>query len=172
MKHGHYRFPMLRIASAALVAAGIILAPIAVLPALAFDEASNATVNIDAAGIGLQGHDPVAYFTEGKPTKGDAQFSASHGGATYHFASAANRDAFLAEPAKYAPQFGGFCAMAAVFEKKFDGDPNTWKIVDNKLYLNVNPDVGKKWSEDIPGNVSKADENWPKIAGKSPKELN
>jgi YHS domain-containing protein len=164
------RRAMLSAATAALLSAGALLAPLAT-PAFAFDEASNASVNVDGGGVAMRGFDPVAYFKDGQPTKGDAQFSAAFEGATYHFATAANRDAFVAEPAKFAPQFGGFCAMAAVFEKKFDGDPGVWKIVDGKLYLNVNADVAKKWSEDVPGNISKANVNWPKIADKAPKDL-
>jgi YHS domain-containing protein len=155
------------------IASGLALASSFTLQssAFAFDDASSAPVNVDAAGIALDGYDPVAYFTLGKPMKGDAAFSASHGGATFHFADAANRDAFVKEPAKFAPQFGGFCAMATVFEKKFNGDPNIWKIVDGKLYLNVSADAAKRWQDDVPGNISKGTENWPKIKNKAPKDL-
>ena len=120
-------------------------------PALAYDENSTSAVNVDRSGLALKGHDPVAYFTAGQPTKGQIQFSVSHRGATYWFATAANRDAFKANPDKFAPQYGGFCAMGVALDKKLDGDPNAWKIVDNKLYLNVNKDVQKKWLEDVPG---------------------
>lgn len=113
----------------------------------------------------------MAYFTAGAPTAGKAEFNAAHAGVTYHFASAANRDAFKAEPAKYAPQYGGFCAMGVALEKKLDGDPNAWRIHDGKLYLNVSKDVQKKWLEDVPGNNKKADVNWPQIKGKTPKSL-
>lgn len=119
--------------------------------AFAYVETSTSPVNVDTAGIALQGYDPVAYFTDGKPTKGQPEYSAQHAGATYHFASAAHRDAFLQEPAKYAPAFGGFCAMGVVMEKKLDGDPSLWRIVDGKLYLNVNEAASKRWQEDIPG---------------------
>ena len=104
---------------------------------------------------------------KGNPLKGVALVLA----ATLLFASAANRDAFQADPATYAPQSGGFCAMGVALERKLDGDPNAWRVVDGKLYLNVNKDVQKKWLEDVPGNNKKADINWPQIKGKTPKSL-
>lgn len=150
------------------IALGAAIVPIA---AHAYDENSTAAVNVDAKGVGLKGYDPVAYFTAGAPTAGKAEFNAAHAGVIYHFASAANRDAFKTNPAKYAPQYGGFCAMGVALEKKLDGDPNAWRIHDGKLYLNVNKDVQKKWMEDVPGNNKKADEIWPQIKGKTPKSL-
>ncbi|MEJ5999370.1 YHS domain-containing (seleno)protein [Paucibacter soli] len=145
----------------------------AVLPmqAQAYDENSTSALNLDAKGVAIKGHDVVAYFSAGTPTAGLAEFSARHEGAIYHFASAANRDAFMADPARYAPQFGGFCAMGVALDKKLDGDPTAWRIVDNKLYLNVNKDVQKKWLEDLPGNLVKAKGNWPQIKGKAPRDL-
>ncbi|MDZ4365424.1 MAG: YHS domain-containing (seleno)protein [Afipia sp.] len=154
---------------AALAAAGALCLPASM--ALAYSETSTKAVNIDTAGLAIRGYDPVAYFTVGKPTPGNAQFTAQHDGATYRFASAANRDAFVKEPAKYAPAFGGFCAMGAVFEKKLDGDPNLWRIVDGKLYLNVGEPAQKRWLEDVPGNIGKAQTNWTKIKDKAPKDL-
>ena len=139
--------------------------------AFAYDETSTFELNVDAQGVAIKGHDPVAYFNAGKPTKGQANFSASHRGATYWFASATNRDAFKANPDKFAPQFGGFCAMGVALDKKLDGDPTAWKIVDGKLYLNVNKDVQKKWLEDVPGNLTKANGNWAGIQHKAPKDL-
>ena len=161
---------------AKLLAIGIAVAATfsaALMPATswAYDENSASAVNLDTKGIGLRGHDPVAYFTVGAPTLGNSAFTAKHNGVTYQFASAANRIAFQADPAKYAPQFGGFCAMGVVLEKKLDGDPDAWHIADGKLYLNVNKDVQKKWLEDVPGNNKKADINWPQIKGKTPKSL-
>ena len=143
------------------------------LPSLSFayDESSKAAINIDNTGVALRGHDPVAYFTAGKPTAGDKQFSAKHDGATYYFVSAANRSEFEKNPAKFVPAFGGFCAMGAALSKKLDGDPAYWRIVDGKLYLNVGAPAQKRWLEDIPGNLTKANANWPQIRGKAPKEL-
>ncbi len=141
------------------------------LQAQAYDENSTSALNVDAKGIAIKGHDVVAYFTAGTPTPGKAEIAAQHEGAVYHFASAANRDAFKANPAKYAPQFGGFCAMGVALDKKLDGDPAVWKIVDDRLYLNVNKDVQKKWLDDVPGNLVKANNTWPRIKAKAPKAL-
>ena len=166
------RLPLTRrTALAAVAALAFALTPMTAHHALAYDEASTSAVNVDAKGVALRGYDPVAYFTAGQPTLGSEAFQATHDGARYHFASAANRDAFVKEPSKYAPAFGGFCAMGAVFAKKLDGDPKLWKIVDGKLYLNVGEPAQKRWQEDIPGNISKATQNWPNIKAKAPKEL-
>jgi len=145
----------------------------AVLPgtALAYDVNSTSALNVDAKGVAVQGYDVVAYQTVGAPTKGSADFSAKHEGATYHFSSAAHRDLFSANPAKYVPAFGGFCAMGVALEKKLDGDPTAWKLVDGKLHLNVNKDVQKKWLEDVPGHVKQATLSWPGIKAKAPKDL-
>ncbi len=153
------------------LAAAMSLSPMMATTVLAYDEASTSAVNVDKSGLAIRGYDPVAYFTVGKPTKGEAGFSAKHDGATYRFASAANRDAFVKDPAKYVPAFGGFCAMGAVFEKKLDGDPGLWRIVDGKLYLNVGEPAQKRWLEDIPGNITKAGRNWPNISARAPKDL-
>lgn len=146
---------------------------LAVMPtsALAYDEMSTSALNVDAKNVAVHGHDVVSYFTVAAPTVGKAEFSAQHEGATYWFASAQNRDAFKANATKYLPQFGGFCAMGVALDKKLDGDPTAWRIVDNKLYLNVNKDVQKKWLEDVPGNLVKANSSWPLIKGKAPKDL-
>lgn len=125
--------------------------------------AARVDLNQNDQGVMLHGYDPVAYFTTGAATQGSPEFRADFDGATYQFASAANRDTFLAQPAKYAPAYGGFCAMGATLEKKLDGDPQVWRIVDGQLYLNVNADVQKRWSEDVPGNIVKANAIWPQI---------
>lgn len=141
-----------------------------ITPAFAYDENSTASVNVEQ-GLALKGHDPVAYFTVGKPTQGAAKYSAKYQGATYHFASATNQKRFQSNPAKYAPQYGGFCAMGAAIGKKLDVDPNSFKVVDDKLYLNVNAEIFKKWSEDVPGHIRAADQNWPALANKTPSSL-
>ena len=113
--------------------------------------------------IALQGHDPVAYFAEGKPVKGDEAFSTEYMGAQFRFASAANRDAFLADPQAYAPQYGGYCAWAMADGKHAKGDARHWRIVDGKLYLNYNKSIQKKWDADIPGFIERADTKWSDI---------
>lgn len=109
------------------------------------------------------GYDPVAYFTEGRPVAGSRQFTYRWKGATWRFANTANRDAFAASPAKYAPQYGGYCAWAVSEGYTAKGDPNVWKIVSGRLYLNYSPGVQRQWSADIPGNIARADKNWPGV---------
>lgn len=124
-------------------------------------------VNTTLFGVAIKGYDPVAYFTDGKPAKGDAKFSHEWNGATWHFASAEHRDLFKASPDKYAPQFGGYCAWAVSQNYTANSDPeNAWKIVNGKLYLNYNRDVQKKWEDDVPGNIAKGETNWPKVLQK------
>ena len=126
---------------------------------------------VKGPGLAVHGYDVVAYFTEAEPTVGRAKFSTVHNDATYRFASRANLEAFEANPEKYVPQYGGFCAYGVAVGAKFDGDPRLWKIVDGKLYLNLNEEIQATWEEDIPGHVEDADDNWRKIAHKTPAEL-
>ena len=85
--------------------------------------------------VAIKGYDPVAYFTEGKPVKGDPSISHDWDEARYLFANAHNRAAFAAAPDKYAPQFAGLCATGLAFGQKVEADPQAWKVVDGKLYL-------------------------------------
>lgn len=105
------------------------------------------------------GYDAVSYFS-GKPVEGSDTFKTLYKGATFKFANAGNLAAFKADPARYAPQYGGHCAFAAASNYRFAGDPKVWKIVDKKLYLNYNRDTQVKWEKDIPGMIAKADTNW------------
>jgi YHS domain-containing protein len=125
-----------------------------------FTFAANIDMNVDANDVTLHGYDTVAYFTKSKPVKGSNKFVATYKNAIYHFANEENRDLFRGNPMKYAPQFGGYCGMGVALEKKLDVDPNAFTIVDGKLYMNLNLAVRKKWSEDIPGNIMTANENW------------
>ncbi|MGB5617848.1 MAG: YHS domain-containing (seleno)protein [Desulfobacterales bacterium] len=111
----------------------------------------------------IKGYDPVAYFTDGKPVEGKKEFKHEWMGAKWYFATAANRDLFKADPEKYAPRYGGYCAYAVAMGKTADIDPNAWKIVDGKLYLNYNQEIQAKWLEDVPGYIQKADMNWPGV---------
>jgi len=117
-------------------------------------------------GVAINGYDAVAYFTEKKPVQGSAQFSLDWKGAKWLFASAANRDAFKAEPAKYAPQYGGYCAFGASEGYAVKTEPDAWSVVDGKLYLNYNTVVRTKWSENIPERIKAGDRNWPAILKK------
>ena len=133
-------------------------------PALAVDEVNVSTgATVPGPGLAVHGHDVVAFFTEGRPTLGSAEFSAVHDGATYRFASQEHLAAFEADPAKYTPVYGGFCAYGVAVGKKFDGDPRFWKIVDGRLYLNLNRDIQATWLEDVPGHIAEANTNWAEI---------
>ncbi len=113
-------------------------------------------------GVALGGYDAVSYFA-GTPVEGKADFSTKWKDAEWRFASAENRDAFVAAPEKYAPQYGGYCAFAVSKGATAKGDPKVWTVVDGKLYLNFNEAVQTNWKTDIPGNISAANENWPKV---------
>lgn len=160
-----------RAVAVALTIAGLsfVAAP---APSFAYDEASKSAINVSANKLILRGYDAVSYHASNKAVKGSAQYTASYNDATYHFSSAANRDAFRANPAKYEPAYGGFCAMGVALEKKLDGDPELFRVVDGKTYLNVNADAAKVWTKDVPGNITKAEGNWPAIKDKAPSELN
>lgn len=114
-------------------------------------------------GLAIDGYDPVAYFTEQKPVKGSSEFRTDYHGATFQFASAAHREAFVAEPAKYAPQYGGFCAYGMAKGYKAVIDPAAFTVVHEKLYLNYSESVRTRWLSDIPGYIQKADANWPEV---------
>ena len=120
-------------------------------------------VNTDAAGLALRGYDPVAYFTVGKPLQGSSEFEHYWNGATWRFASAANRDRFAQTPAAFAPQFGGYCAWAVSRNYTADVDPHAFDIADGKLYLNYSRLVQLRWKLDREGNIRRAHENWPKL---------
>src|SRR5262249_54909528 len=116
------------------------------------------------AGLGIKGYDPVAYFTDGKATPGKKDISFEWGGVKWLFASREHRDAFMANPTKYAPQYGGFCAWGVAEGKLLDvGPEHGWKIVDGKLYMTFNAAVPALWWKDIPGLVHTADAKWPAL---------
>ena len=117
--------------------------------------------------LALNGYDAVAYFS-GNAAQGSGEFTHEWNGATWRFVNAANRDQFANEPQKYAPQYGGYCAWAVGHGYTAKGDPEAWKIVDGKLYLNYSKDVQAKWERDIPGFIAKGDENWPKFLQEKP----
>ena len=116
-------------------------------------------------GLAAHGYDVVAFFTEGEPAIGSDAHALANNGGTYRFASKANLDAFKQNPSKYEPAYGGFCAYGVALGKKFDGDPRYWKIVSDRLYLNLNSDIQAEWSKDVAGNLTKADGNWERIHG-------
>lgn len=113
--------------------------------------------------IAIGGYDPVAYFSQNKPVKGSKKYQTAYNGATWHFASTENLDLFTADPLRYAPQYGGYCAWAVSQGYTAKGNPKNWAIHDGKLYLNYDDDVQKDWNQDRKGFISLADQNWPKV---------
>ncbi len=142
-----------------IVAAGLLLA----IPASALAKSEINTSFI--ASIAIEGTDPVAYFTEGTAVRGSSDYTHRWKGAEWRFKNAANRDAFVADPEKFAPQFGGYCAWAVSQGYTASIDPKAWTIHGDRLYLNYSKGVQAQWSEDIPGNIAKGERNWPKVLG-------
>ncbi len=120
-------------------------------------------VNKNIFGTALKGYDTVAYFNEGRAVKGKDEFRHDWQGAKWFFASAANRAEFVKSPEKFAPQYGGYCAWAVGHAYTANIDPEAWKIVAGKLYLNYDKRVQQRWEQDVPGWIAKANENWPKL---------
>ena len=114
-------------------------------------------------GVGIAGHDPVAYFTETRAVAGRADVTAVHGGVTYRFASAANRAAFLAEPGTYLPQYGGYCAYGMARGYKAVVDPAAFTVASGKLYLNYNRSIAGLWQGNRAREIQRADAHWPKV---------
>ena len=109
----------------------------------------------------VSGYDTVAYFADGKAVEGKEEFKTEYNGATWLFSSAKNLASFKSNPEKYAPQYGGYCAYAVGAKNSLvSADPQAWKIVDGKLYLNYDKDIQKDWEKDIPGFIKSGDQNW------------
>ena len=117
-------------------------------------------VSVDADNLAIQGYDPVAYFTDGKPVKGSSEFESEWLGARWRFASPAHRELFSSQPESYAPRFGGFCAMALAQGARVSPNPEDWAIIDGKLYLNFDQKTVADWQRDPAGNARKAEKNW------------
>ncbi len=145
---------------ALILALGIALATLAAAPALA-DQRPVYTGF--ASNVGVSGYDVVSYFTDGRPVRGTTQFRQVHLGIEYRFASAEHLAAFRADPARYLPQYGGYCAWAVSQGYTASANPNNWRIVDSKLYLNYNDDVQRRWNGDVAGHIRNADANWPSV---------
>lgn len=140
---------------AALAFAGLFAGPILAAP----------PVDLDKNGFALRGWDVVSYF-DGKPLVGKAEFVHEWNGAKWRFASAAHRDAFVAHPEKYAPQYGGHCAYGLAKGKLVPSDPEAWKIVGGKLYLNYDRDIQKTWEKKEAQYIVEANAEWQDRGGK------
>lgn len=146
---------------ARMAALFLLLTPLA-LPALAVDPIHTGRFN----NVAIGGYDPVAYFTDSAAVEGEKRFTYTWQGADWRFASAEHRDLFAADPEKYAPQYGGYCAYAASKGKIAGSDPEIWTVREGKLYLNYSKSIGEKWSAEISANIARGDENWPRLLAK------
>ena len=146
----------------AILLAGLLAFTGAVLPsASAWAEDAIYTGRFSNTAVG--GYDAVAYHTEGEAVRGERAFTTSWNGADWRFASQANLDLFIADPERYAPAYGGYCAWAVSEGYTAKGDPNHWNIVDGVLYLNYNREIKERWTQDIPGHIARADANFPAL---------
>ena len=148
-----------------MMARNTYLTALALAVALFFTAPASAKEAIYSNWLGqaIGGYDPVAYFTEGKPVEGSGDYTAKWKGADWRFASAANRDMFVAAPEKYAPQYGGYCAYAVAQNSTAKIDPTAWAIVNGKLYLNYSHDIQKTWIANRDAFIVAADKNWPSV---------
>ncbi len=146
-----------------LVLAALAVFAFAAAPAFA-DERPVYTAPFSNIGVG--GYDVVAYFTDGRPVRGTNAFRITHRNIEYRFASAEHLAAFTAAPARYLPQYGGYCAWAVSQNYTASGNPNNWRIVDGKLYLNYNDEIQTRWEANIPGFITSANANWPGVLGR------
>lgn len=148
----------------AMIALGVLFATTAVAATTAF---AGEPVNVaGASGIALGGYDTVAFFTDGRPVHGDPGVTSTHKGAKYFFASNAHKAQFDANPEKYVPQFGGYCAYGAALGALFPVDISTWQIRNDKLYLNLNPAIAAEFNKNPMGHIAKAEKNWPGLVKK------
>jgi hypothetical protein len=129
--------------------------------------ANERAVSLDKNGVAVRGYDPVAYFIEKRAVKGKPDFAVKiDDRSIYYFASAENRAIFIAEPSRYAPQYGGFCAYGAASDVKVQVDPKAFRVIDGKLYLIRGPETATKWSKDSPAFIKKADASWSSLPQK------
>ena len=119
----------------------------------------------------VQGYDVVSYQTGKRPIRGNGHFVAVYDGATYQFSSADNQKVFENNPEKYIPAYGGYCAFGASVGKKFISDPEVWRVVDGKLYLNLDTRIQAEWQKDVPGRIKSADAQWGEIKNANPASL-
>lgn len=142
-----------------------------VLAALALPVVAQTKIllNLDASGVALQGYDPIAFFSEGRPLKGDPKLVSKRDGAIYFFASREHKAQFDADPAKYEPAFGGYCAYGVSRNRLVDIDVQAFQIMDGRLLLQYSKSARDKFNQDPKGNLSRAEVNWPGLVGKNGK---
>lgn len=137
-----------------------------VLSALSTFAAAKGLLNLDRKGVAIQGYDPVAFFTDSRPVKGNPQFQSDYNGAKYYFASAEHKAAFDKEPGKYEPQFGGYCAYGVSHGDKAPVKIEAWQIVNGRLLMQYDLGVKDEFNKDQQGTLKKADQNWPGLVEK------
>ena len=125
---------------------------------------SSKAVELSQVAIAIKGYDTVAYFNAGKAIKGKEEYAFQWRSKIWYFSNKENKDLFATNPEKYAPKYDGYCAWAMTEARKAETDPEVWKIVNGKLYLQCSKAAYQKWSKDIPGNIKKADTNWLKLS--------
>lgn len=140
----------------------LLILAMAAVPAFA----SKTLQNIDDNGLAIQGYDPVAFFTDGKPVRGVPQFTSIYHGARYQFVSAEHKSMFNADPARYEPQFGGYCAWGVKKGALYPVKIEAFQIVNGRLLMQYDLDVRNKFNQDTHGNLKRADENWPALVEK------
>ncbi len=149
---------------AIVIVAAVMVGAMVVSPLFSAKQAF-ATINVDSDNVAIHGYDTVAYFTEGKPMQGKDEFEQVWEDARWQFASATNRELFKANPERYAPQFGGYCAGGLAAGEYANGDPEVWTIVDGKLYLNKSDDLRTFWRKGAPAHIEMANYNWANFRG-------
>lgn len=158
-----------------MVRLGAILAVVGLIMAGASAPSASAQQIVDQNqtpdGLGVKGYDPVAYFASGTPTPGLSRHTYEYQGVTYRFANADNRQTFIAYPQRYLPAYGRFCAYGVRTGRKLDIDPNAWRIVEDRLYLLLNPGTQAVWELQRNSNIRIADAIWPKIRPFTDQEL-
>lgn len=126
-------------------------------------DSAETAMNTNDANLVIHGYDAVAYFTEGRPVEGSADFQSIYRDALFQFASAEHKALFDKDPDKYAPAYGGYCAYGVTQKQKFDIDPNAWEIVGDRLFLQLDPGTRLIWLENRDGHIATADTLWPEI---------
>lgn len=153
-------------AAAVSIAIAVLFGAVFLASAASADTAKSSINTIGSKGIAIRGYDPVAYFRAGGPVKGKAQFAHAHGGATWQFSSAENKALFVANPDKYIPAYGGYCAYGVAKGGLYKIEPDAWSIRDGRLYLNYDRKVQKTWSKKPDSYIKTADRKWPGLTTK------
>ena len=144
---------------------------IALLACAGLATIASAAIDYASSTVGVSGYDLVSYHTSKRPLPGNGHFVAVHDGVTYLFANEQNKATFERNPDKFLPAYGGYCAFGVSVGKKFMADPEVWRVVDGKLYLNLDERIQDQWLMDVAGRIKTADKNWGEIKDKSPAEL-